>query len=111
MSVENLHRYEMGRCVSCGDCNREPAYVDEQGDWVRFEDVVEVEQRADNSAMVPFCPWCKSQLFMHADTSGCCTNVDCSFEWRAQQAKGATHERRIERIERDDWEFVDVYGE
>ena len=40
MSVTNLPRYEMGRCVSCGDCNREPAYVDESGEWVKFEEAM-----------------------------------------------------------------------
>ena len=40
MLVANLPRYEMGRCVSCGDCNREPAYVDESGEWVKFEEAM-----------------------------------------------------------------------
>jgi len=40
MSTVNFPRYEMGRCASCGDCNRESPYVDELGEWTKFKEVV-----------------------------------------------------------------------
>ena len=56
MDIANLPRYEMGRCVSCGDCNREPAYVDEDGEWVKFEDVKEFLKTPTNSKSMPLLP-------------------------------------------------------
>jgi len=46
MSIANLPRYEMGRCSSCGDCNRDPAYVDESGEWVKFEEAMEASSNS-----------------------------------------------------------------
>ena len=42
MSVIIFNRYEMGHCISCGDHKREPPYPDEDGEWVKFDEVVEV---------------------------------------------------------------------
>ena len=46
MDIANLPRYEMGRCSSCGDCNREPEYLDSDGQWVKFEEAIEADKNS-----------------------------------------------------------------
>ena len=64
MDIANLPRYEMGRCVSCGDCNRDPAYVDEDGEWVKFSELeVALRSTIDNtgSPKLPPCACCEER--------------------------------------------------
>ena len=53
--MANFKRYEMGRCVSCGDCNTMPPTVEPDGDWVKFEDINEfLPSTSNNKQSVPF---------------------------------------------------------
>jgi hypothetical protein len=39
MDIEKLPKYSIGRCASCGDCNREADEKDSEGEWVKVEDL------------------------------------------------------------------------
>ena len=80
MDIANLPRYEMGRCSSCGDCNREPEYLDSDGQWVKFEDVVELLKQTNNNAMVP-CRMCVNGVISVSCRENCEPNSNACLKY------------------------------
>jgi hypothetical protein len=55
--MENLTRYKMETC-ECNnwDCDKVDAWSDPEGEWVKFSDIKELLQTANNNARDEICP-------------------------------------------------------
>lgn len=52
---KNIMRYDIGRCASCGDCNKEAPEPSANGEWVKAADIEAVVKKTIGLKHPDYC--------------------------------------------------------